>query len=122
LENDDFRILSWPTRHFIPTIGLRIEVKSNGQIVGYSCDTEPAPNVVALGTEVDLFFHESAGKGFGHSSAEQAGESAMEARTKRLILIHYNVWHSDPRTLVEEARRAYDGPVELAEDFSEYQI
>ncbi len=122
LDNDDFRITSWPTKHFIPTIGLRIEVKSSGKVVGYSCDTEPIPNIVEIGRDVDLLLHESAGKGFGHSSAAQAGEIATEARAKRLALIHYNVWHSDPTLLLDEARATFDGPVELAEDYVEYEI
>ncbi|RPJ00400.1 MAG: MBL fold metallo-hydrolase, partial [Chloroflexi bacterium] len=122
LDNDDFRITSWPTRHFIPTIGLRIEVKTTGTIVGYSCDTEPIPNIVELSRGVDLLLHEAAGSGYGHSSAAQAGEIAAEARAKRLALIHYNVWETDPRPLINEARTTYSGPVELAVDFGEYPI
>ena len=122
LDNDDFRITSWPTRHFIPTIGLRIEVKTTGTMVGYSCDTEPIPNIVTLARGVDLLLHEAAGAGYGHSSAAQAGEIAAEAGAKRLALIHYNVWDTDPRPLIDEARTTYSGPVELAVDFGEYAI
>lgn len=122
LENDDFRITAWPTRHFIPTIGLRIEVKTSGQVIGYSCDTEPIPNIVSLARDVDLLLHEAAGEGFGHSSAAQAGETATQAGAKRLALIHYNVWHTDPRRLIDEARTTYSGPVELAEDYHVYEI
>jgi ribonuclease Z len=122
LDNDDFRITSWPTKHFIPTIGLRIEVKSSGKVIGYSCDTEPIPNVVEIGRNVDLLLHEAAGKGFGHSSAAQAGEIATEAGAKHLALIHYNVWNTDPTLLIDEAQTTFDGPVELAEDYLEYEI
>ncbi len=122
LENADFRITAWPTRHFIPTIGLRIEVKTSGKVVGYSCDTEPVPDVVALARDVDLLLHEAAGAGFGHSSAAQAGQMATEARAGRLVLVHYRVWNIDPRPLVDEARTTFAGPVELAEDLSEYDI
>jgi ribonuclease Z len=122
LDNDDFRITSWPTRHFIPTVGLRIEVKTSGKVIGYSCDTEPIPTIVEIGRDADLLLHEAAGAGYGHSSAAQAGEIATEARAKRLALIHYNVWSTDPRPLLDEARTTYDGPVELAEDYMEYEI
>ena len=122
LENDDFRITSWPTRHFIPTIGLRIEVKTTGTVVGYSCDTEPIPNIVEVARGADLLLHESAGEGYGHSSAAQAGEIATEAGAKRLILVHYNVWETDPYPLIDQARATYDGPVELAVDYGEYEI
>ncbi|MBN2304775.1 MAG: MBL fold metallo-hydrolase [Anaerolineae bacterium] len=122
LDNDDFRIFSWPTKHFIPTIGLRIEVKASGQVIGYSCDTEPIPAIVDLARDVDLLVHEAAGAGFGHSSAAQAGEIASEAGAKRLALIHYKVWDGDPHSLVDEARTTFSGPVDLAEDYGEYAI
>lgn len=122
LENDDFRITAWPTKHFIPTLGLRIEVKASGRVVGYSCDTEPAPNIVELARDVDHLIHEAAGEGFGHSSAVQAGYIATQARARRLTLIHYNPWQVNPHTLIEEARTTYAGPVDLAEDFSEYEL
>jgi ribonuclease Z len=122
LDNDDFRITSWPTRHFIPTIGLRIEVKTTGTVVSYSGDTEPIPHIVALARGADVLLHEAAGAGFGHSSAAQAGEVATEAGAKRLILIHYNVWDTDPFPLIDQARAIYNGPVELAVDYGEYEI
>jgi ribonuclease Z len=122
LDNDDFRITSWPTRHFIPTIGLRIEVKASGTVVAYSCDTEPVSNIVTLAHDADLLLHESAGEGYGHSSAAQAGEVATAAGASRLAVIHYNVWDTDPRQLVHEASQTYTGPVELAVDYCEYEI
>ncbi|HEX3053940.1 MAG TPA: MBL fold metallo-hydrolase [Aggregatilineaceae bacterium] len=122
LDNADFRITSWPTKHFIPTIGLRIEVKTTGKVIGYSCDTEPIPNIVTLAQNVDLLLHEAAGSGYGHSSATDAGEIASEARAKRLVLIHYNVIRADPRLLLDEASQVFSGPVELAEDYCEYEI
>jgi ribonuclease Z len=122
LENDDFRIRAWPTKHFIPTFGLRIEIKTTGTVVGYSCDTEPATEIVELARDVDLLVHEAAGEGFGHSSAAQAGETATQARAKRLALIHYNSWRDTSHSLVEEARTTFAGPVDLAKDFSEYEI
>ncbi|MBI5959555.1 MAG: MBL fold metallo-hydrolase, partial [Chloroflexi bacterium] len=107
LENRDFRIRSWPTRHFIPTVGLRIEVKTSGQVIGYSCDTEPIPGIVSLAHNADLLLHEAAGLGFGHSSAAQAGEIASEAGAKRLALIHYDVVNSHPHILLDEARTTF---------------
>lgn len=123
LDNDDFRITSWHTRHFIPTIGLRIEVKSSGKVIAYSGDTAPTPRIVDLAQEADLLIHEaSGGPSVGHSSAAEAGQIATQARAKRLALIHYPVWHTDPTPLVDEARTTFDGPVELAQDGSIYEI
>jgi ribonuclease Z len=122
LDDDDFAIRSWPTKHFIPTIGLRIEVKTSGTVVGYSCDTEPIPYIVELARDADLLLHEAAGEGFGHSSASQAGQIAAQAGAKRLALIHYDVRQKDPLPLVNEARTTFAGPVERAEDFQEFTI
>lgn len=122
LENDDFRITAWPTKHFIPTIGLRIENKKTGRVLAYSCDTEPIPAIVELAQGADMLIHEAAGKGFGHSSARQAGVMATAAGAKSLYLIHYQVWNTDPTPLVAEARETFDGPVFLCEDFDIYEF
>jgi ribonuclease Z len=124
LENTDFRITSWPVRHYdVSTIGMRIVSKMTGKVIGYTCDTAPTEAIVDIGRDADLFFHEAAGLDpYGHSSASQAGQAASEARAGRLILIHYHVWNTDPTPLVEEARRTFDGPVELAVDYQVYDI
>lgn len=122
MENDDFRIIAWPTKHFIPTIGLRIENKVTGKVLAYSCDTEPIPALLELARDADLLIHEAAGKGFGHSSAAQAGQIATRAGAKSLYLIHYQVWNVDPRPLEDEARTTYSGPVHLCEDYDEYDF
>jgi ribonuclease Z len=122
LENEDFRITSWPTRHFIPTIGLRIEVKTSGRIVAYSGDTEPTPDIVQLACGANLLLHEAAGGSAGHSSAAQAGQTAAAAGVQQLELIHYRVGDSDPHRLVDEAQTTFTGPVALAEDLKEYEL
>ena len=122
LDNDDFRITAWPVKHYIPTIGLRIEIKSTGKVIGYSCDTEPIPNIIDIGRDADILLHESAGAEPGHSSAAQAGEIATEAGAKKLVLVHYNVWDTDPSVLVPEAKTTFNGPVELAVDYTVYEV
>ncbi len=124
LDNPDFLISAWPVSHYdLPTIGLRITSKATGKVIGYSCDSAPTPNLMEIGRNADMFFHESAGLDpFGHSSATQAGEMAAEADAKRLILVHYEVWDKDPTVLVDEARAAFDGPVELGIDLTVYDI
>jgi ribonuclease Z len=122
LDNDDFRITSYPVKHYIPTIGLRIEVKSSGKVIGYSCDTEPIPQIVDIGRNADILLHEAAGEAAGHSSAAQAGEIATEAGAKKLVLVHYTVWNTDPSALIPEAKATFNGPVELAVDYTVYEI
>jgi ribonuclease Z len=116
LENEDFRITAMPVKHFVPTAGLRVVDKATGHVLAYSCDTEPCPADLQLAANADLLLHEAAGKGPGHTSAAQAGEIAVEAKAKRLALIHYP-GEKDTSHLVPEAEATFGGPVTLAEDF-----
>lgn len=122
LENEDFRITAWPVHHFIPTIGLRIENKLTGNVLAYSCDTEPTSSLLELANEADIFIHEAAGPPPGHSTARQAGEMAAQVKAKSLFLIHYQVWNTDPTPLVPEAAEAYGGPIILCKDFDEFEF
>ncbi|MFN8529299.1 MAG: MBL fold metallo-hydrolase [Anaerolineae bacterium] len=118
LENEDFRITAWPTKHFIPTIGLRIENKITGKVLAYSCDTEPIPAIAELARNADILIHEAAGASLGHSSSAQAGSIATAAGAKSLFLIHYPPPHyNDISHLVSDAESTYKGFVSLCEDF-----
>ncbi|MDX2160869.1 MAG: MBL fold metallo-hydrolase [bacterium] len=117
MENDDFRIRAWQTKHFIPTIGLRIENKVTGKVLAYSCDTEPIPGIIELGRNADMLIHEAAGATLGHSSAAQAGQVATAAGAKALYLIHYQPpQYADTSGLVAEAQTTFTGFVSLCED------
>ncbi len=122
LENADFRITAWPVKHFIPTIGLRIENKLTGKVIAYTCDTEPHIGLSDLAKGADMLIHEAAGEGIGHSSARQAGETATVGGAKSLYLIHYPVWNTDPSLVVPEAQETFNGPVTLCEDYDEYEF
>lgn len=117
LEQGDVTIYSSPVCHVIPTIGLRVEAASTGNVVAYSCDTEPCPAVTNLAQGAAVLFHEATGLRVGHSSAAQAGESARVAGVESLYLIHYPIGDSDLNRLVEEARSSFSGEVHLAKDF-----
>lgn len=123
LDCEDFIITASPVRHYVPTVGLRIVAKDSGFVFAYSSDTIPCPEVVRLAKDADLLIHEATGdEPLGHSSAAQAGEMAKEAGAKRLGLIHYNVWNTEPGHLVDEAKDTFDGPVFLCEDFQEIPL
>lgn len=117
LDNADFRITSWYVKHFVPTIGLRIENKVTGNILAYSSDTEPSPVLLELADNADILLHEAAGPPPGHSTARQAAELASKVNAKSLYLIHYQVWNTDPAPLIPEAESTYDGPIALCKDF-----
>lgn len=122
LENEDFKITAWPVQHFVPTIGLRILNKQNGKVLAYTCDTNPTPSLLELAKDADMLIHESAGEGFGHSSARQAGQTATSANAKSLYLIHYWVWETDPSPLVGQAQETYNGPITLCQDYDIFEF
>jgi ribonuclease Z len=123
LETEEMRIFSSPVRHIIPTVGLRIESVLTGGSIAYSSDTEPCSQVVGLANKSDVLIHEATGAGFGHSSAEQAGEIAQQAEAARLVLIHYDaIKQNDSALLVDEARSRFHGPVELASDLMQIEF
>jgi len=120
LDDAEFRITASPGKHFVPTIGVRIEVKATGYVMTYSSDTEPCRAIVNLARDADLLIHEAAGGRFGHTSAIQSGSVASEAGAKKLGLIHYRLVDADD--LVEDAQTTFDGPIFLAEDFMEIEL
>ncbi len=88
LDNASWRITAAAVHHSVPTIGLRVEVKSTGFVLAYSCDTEPADAVVDLARNADLLVHEATGAFPGHSTAEDAAHIAVRAGAKDLVLVH----------------------------------
>ena len=121
IDNADFRIDAWRTKHMVPTIGLRIENKTNGYVTAYSCDTEPCANVLELAQGADLLIHEAAGATPGHSSAAQAGEAGRVSGARKLALIHYLV-PADLQALAREAQSTFGAPVDVTQDFDEYSV
>lgn len=119
LENDEFRIISSPVRHWVPTIGLRIEFVRLGKALAYSSDTEPCPQTIALATDANVLIHEATGAETGHSSASQAAGIAREAGVDALYLIHYPTGEYKSDTLLDEAKDVFSGDVFIAEDFME---
>lgn len=117
LDCDEFKIVSSPVHHLIPTIGLRFDFKTNQKALAYSCDTEPCEEVVRLAEGADVLIHEATGASVGHSSAGQAGEVAAQAEVGKLFLIHYPTGKYTNNNLIAEAHQYYPGPVELATDF-----
>ena len=118
-ETESFRIFSSPTKHLLPTIGLRIEAVQTETVITYSCDTEPCEAVVELAKGVDILIHEATGQSIGHSSAAQAGEVAQKAAAKSLYFIHYPPQMVDSPVLIAAAKQVYSGEVRFTKDFME---
>lgn len=115
LSDSCVRIWSYPVKHLIPTIGLRVDGITQPYSIAYTCDTEPCEGVTVLAQGVDILIHESAGKAIGHSSPGQAGEAAARAEANQLVLIHYPDL-PDEYSMISEAVSNYTGAVILAKD------
>jgi ribonuclease Z len=117
MDCDEFKIVSSPVRHLIPTIGLRFNFKRGRKSLAYSCDTEPCEEVVRLADGADVLVHEASGAELGHSSAGQAGQIAAQAEVNKLYLIHYPTGEYANENMIAEARQYFQGEVDLATDF-----
>jgi ribonuclease Z len=122
LDGEDLRILSSPVDHLMPTIGLRITYPRQDQVIAYSSDSAPCPQIIRLADGADILIHEAAGDYRGHTSPADAGKAAEQAGVKKLYLIHYSVHQSSPAEQLSAARKTFSGPVELAEDLLEIQV
>jgi ribonuclease Z len=104
------------------SVGLRFDNTTTGRSIVYSSDTQPCPAIVRLSTGADLLIHEATGGDPGHSTPEQAGEVARQAKVKRLVLIHYPVAGTNLEELRGRAAAAFPGPVALAQDGDLYSF
>lgn len=121
-KDEEMAIYSSPVNHFVPALGLRIELNHARKIIAYSGDTAPTASLCGLAQNADVLIHEAGGASAGHSSALQAGELASEANVEKLYLVHYPVGDFPYQTLVDEAKKAFSGPVFMAEDFWEIEF
>ncbi len=122
LDLPDLLVTASPTQHIVTSVAVRIVNKSTGQVVAYSGDTGPCDSLVRLARGADVLIHESAGEFLGHSTAAQAGMAAARAGVGRLYLIHYPALNGNLSTLLLEAQKSFDGPVELARDFGSFEF
>jgi ribonuclease Z len=122
LDCDDFTVYTSPVKHFIPTVGIRVDLKDTGKVLAYSCDTAPTQSLIPLSKDADLLIHEAAGASIGHASAKQAGEIAKQANAKEMWLIHYPTHDVDLAELEKEASEAFGKQVKITTDLMEFEI
>jgi ribonuclease BN (tRNA processing enzyme) len=113
-----FDIRAFEMQHVgVEAIGYRIEAA--GAVLAYTGDTGPCDAVVELARGADVFMAEASYQDASnllpfHLSARQAAEHAKTADVGRLLLTHI-LPTLDPAVSLAEARSAFDGPVDLAE-------
>ena len=112
-----FRIEAVPVVHPVPAYALR--VTAEGRTLVYSGDTAPCPAFDAAATGADLLLAEASFR-VGHDeppdihlNGRDVGLTATRAGVARVVLTHIPPWH-DPLRAIDEARTAYDGPLDLA--------
>ena len=114
------------SRHPVPTVSTRIEAA--GATLVYSGDSAGGPDLVEIARGADLFLCEATWAGDPdayppdiHVTGAQAGAIAQQAGVGRLVLTHI-AGGTDRDAVLAEARDAFDGPVELAEDLARYRV
>lgn len=114
-----FRIVTAAMRHSVPTIGVRVEV--DGAAMTFSADTGPTEELMGLAAGCDLLVAEASWQDDGiprppiHLTAREAGEAAAQAGCRALLLTHLRPYLDRDRSR-DEASRAFDGPVTIAEE------
>ncbi len=112
-----FTVQAVPVVHPVPAYALR--VSAHGRTLTYSGDTGPCEALDEAARGVDLLLAEASFVDGAdnppalHLTGRECGETATRAGVGRLVLTHVPPWH-DRGVALDEARSAYDGPIELA--------
>ncbi|MFN0178164.1 MAG: MBL fold metallo-hydrolase [Gemmatimonadales bacterium] len=120
--------------HPSPTLGFAIGDTTGGPAVAYLTDNElglaesrrDRPTLVRFLQKVDTLVHDamyfdserSTRRGWGHSTAAEAVELALESGVRRLALFHHDPAHDDTaldrlRLEAEQARVAHGGSLDI---------
>ena len=113
-----FDVRTWLLPHMLPNAGLRLA--AGGQTLAYTGDTGPAPELIDLARDADIFLAEAS---YPHevpadsakylSSAAQAGRTAARAGAGRLLLTHL-MPGTDPAQAIEAAAASFTGEIGVA--------
>jgi ribonuclease BN (tRNA processing enzyme) len=120
-----FEIVAAGVEHPCEAYALRIS--QGGRSLVYTGDTGPCDRLAGFADGTDLLLAEASwlhgsDKPAGlHLSGREAGELATAANAGRLLLTHVPPW-TDPQQVLQEARSAHDGFVELAHAGADYEI
>jgi len=119
LEVGPFQVDTWALPHFVPNAGMRLSV--DGQVLAYTGDTGPSDDIAVMARGADVLLAEAtfpdhvlpARDARYLSTARQAGEYAVRADAKRLVLTH--LWPgTDPSAARDAAQRAYRADLDIA--------
>jgi ribonuclease Z len=101
-----------------------------GRVVVYSGDTRPCRSLNDLARGADLLIHEATfatelraeALARAHSTAGEAGETALQAGVKRLALTHISPRHQErPEVILQDARKIFPESI-LPEDLESIDV
>ncbi len=112
--------------HFAVTHAVDLTSTVTGGRFTFGADTGPSDDLVAFARDTHLLMLESTlaepdEEPRGHLTPAEAGDHAARAGAKRLVLTHLTD-EADPDWALREARRAYDGPLEVAVEGAVYEV
>lgn len=115
-----------PVPHHVPSHAVNLTGEGGGRLT-YGSDCRPSEELVDAARGTDLLLVEATlprpeRTGVrGHLTPAEAGDHARRAGAKRAVLIHISD-EIDPDWAVEEASRAFGGPVEIAREGAVYEL
>jgi len=99
-----------------------------GRKVVYSGDTAKSDNLIKHAENADLLIHEATclhdliEDRKGHTSAQQAGETAKDAQVEKLVLTHFSRRYRNKETqLLQESKEEFEN-TELGEDGKKFEL
>jgi ribonuclease BN (tRNA processing enzyme) len=116
-----------PVPHYIPTNAIEMTSVHGGGRFVYGADHRPTDALREFAAGADLLMLEATlplperGDERGHMTAGEAAEHAAACGARRLVLTHITD-ELDHEHALAEARRAYSGPVEIAQAQAVYEV
>jgi ribonuclease Z len=100
-----------------------------GRKIVYTGDTRSSKILIKFAQNTDLLIHDATfddqlwerAREDGHSTPNQAAETAKKARAKWLVLTHISARYKDPTLLLEQAKKVFPH-VNVAEDFMKIDL
>jgi ribonuclease BN (tRNA processing enzyme) len=127
LELGCLRARFQPVPHYIPTNAIEVTSAHGGGRLVYGADHGPTDVLREFAARAELLVLEATlpfpepGDDRGHMTAGEAGELAADCGAQRLLLTHITD-ELDHEHALAEARRAYDGPLEIAQAGAVYEV
>jgi ribonuclease BN (tRNA processing enzyme) len=115
-----------PVPHYVPANAVELTAEGREGRFTFGADSGPSDDLVAFARDTDLLVLEATLREEGetgprgHLTAREAGEHAARAQAARLVLTH--VAAELEEEAAEQARRAFDGPVEVAREGATYEV